>query len=305
MLFAVGLLAFAGLGFAQEDAHFRSDVSLVRVEAAVVDGSRLITGLKREDLLVFDKKQPQEVLHFSEDEEPLDIVLLFDVSGSMRGSVKKIAEATRAAFQQLMEGDRVAVMTFAGRTRLIAPLSADLDAASRAIHDEILAGKIRGGTRIYAGAREAARYLMKGRRERRRAVLVITDNEGQGAGRERAVVHDYWEADASLSAVVVKHGRGYTALRWYVRATAPHSLLLEQNVNGIVAKTGGEMIRSDDPASAFAEMIGRIRRRYCLYYRQPAAQPGEERGIRVELSPEAKARFPEARVMARSGYIAP
>jgi Ca-activated chloride channel homolog len=299
------LFLIAGALLAQELPEFRSDVSLVRVEVAVVDDSRLVTGLSKEDFRLSDQKQPQDIIHFSEDEEPLDIVLLFDVSGSMRGSVRRIAEAADAAFQHLMEGDRVAVMTFAGRTNVIAPLSPDFEAAARAIREEILNGGIRGGTRLFKGADDAARYLMKGRRERRRAVLIVTDNFGQGVGRERSVIRNYWEADASLNAVVVPQGKGMTALNWSVRLTNPHVMLMEQRVNGIVANTGGEMIRSDDPASAFSEMIGRIRRRYCLYYRQPPAQSGEERKVRVELSPGAKQRLPQARVLGKSGYIAP
>jgi VWFA-related protein len=271
----------------------------------VVDDSRLITGLTAKDFRLFDQKQRQEILHFSEDEEPLDIVLLFDVSGSMRPSVQKIAAAADAALRQLMEGDRVALMTFAGRTNLVALLSSDFEAAARAIQKEILSRRPRGGTRIYRGAFAAAQYLMKGKRERRRAVLIITDNLGQGVQRESTVVRNYWEADASLSAVVVKHGAAFTTLKWSMRVISPTFAITEQNINGIVAKTGGEMIRSDDPAGAFAEMIGRIRRRYCLYYRQPASAAGEERKIAVELTPEAKARHPEARVLARTGYIVP
>jgi VWFA-related protein len=305
MQWAAVLVLCACAALAQDVAEFKSDVSLVRVEAAVVDDSGLITGLKKDDFRLFDQKQRQDILHFSEDEEPLDIVLLFDVSGSMRQSVQKIAAAAETALQQLMEGDRVAVMTFAGRAKMIAPLSTNVEAAARTIREQILSRRPRGGTRIYRGASEAAQYLMKGKRERRRAVLIITDNVGQGVQRESTVVRNYWEADASLSAVVVKHGPGFTALKWSMRVISPTFAITEQNINGIVARTGGEMIHSDDPAGDFAEMIGRIRRRYCLYYRQPAAAAGEERKIAVELTPEAKARHREARVLARIGYIAP
>jgi len=70
----------------------------------------------------------------------------------------------------------------------------------------------------------------------------------------------------------------------------------------IAEKTGEDAIRCDDPAAAFSEMMHRIRIRYSLYYPMPEGKVGSFRSIRVELSPDAQTRFPEARVYARRGY---
>jgi len=52
-------------------------------------------------------------------------------------------------------------------------------------------------------------------------------------------------------------------------------------------------------------MMHRIRLRYSLYYSMPAAKPGEERQVKIELTPDALQRFPKARVRARKGYQVP
>jgi Mg-chelatase subunit ChlD len=222
----------------------------------------------------------------------------------MKAHIARIAGVSTAALRQLMQGDRVGIMTFAIRSQLVLPLTSDLDAAAEAIRERVLKGKIGGGTRILAGVHAAAGEFLSGPRERRRAVLVITDNEGQKSRREGTVVRALWEADATLSAVVVPP-RLNAALRWYVRIAAPQTMLLQERIGEVAQKTGGDAIRSEDPASAFTEMIGRIRRRYCLYYRQPESKPGETRSIQVELAGEAKEKMPKARVLSRYGYLVP
>src|SRR5712691_8736829 len=96
----------------QETPTFRSDVSLVRVDAEVTDGIRTLNGFRKEDFIVKDKGQPQQVLYFSQDEVPLDVILLFDISGSMRPHVERVAASASTALAELRPGDRVAIMTF-------------------------------------------------------------------------------------------------------------------------------------------------------------------------------------------------
>lgn len=70
---------------AQSQAVFRSETTLVRIDAEVVDGSgQPVETLAKEDFLMFDGGRPQELLHFSHQEEPLDVILLFDTSLSMK-----------------------------------------------------------------------------------------------------------------------------------------------------------------------------------------------------------------------------
>ena len=83
---------------------------------------------------------------------------------------------------------------------------------------------------------------------------------------------------------------------------APYALAMVGGVDHILEQTGGDKIRSEDPGSAFPEMMRRIRSRYSLYYSTPEGKPDSFRSIRVELSPDAQTRFPEARVYARRSY---
>ena len=64
---------------AQGQPTFRSDVTLVRVDAEVQQEGRVVEGLGKESFLVTDAGKPQRILHFGHQDEPLDVVLLFDV----------------------------------------------------------------------------------------------------------------------------------------------------------------------------------------------------------------------------------
>ena len=289
---------------AQRPPTFRAEVSLVHVDAEVtVKDGRILTGLSQDDFRVFDEGQAQVITGFLAEEQLLDLILLFDISSSMRSQVARIASAARDAFHELREGDRVSVMTFTSRATVVSPFTTDLESVEHDIRG-ILNRRFRGDTQIREGIYEAANYFLEnGRSQRRRAILIITDNFGGHKRSEAAVVSNLWEADAVLSGIVVPpwtpagvpNGRfGPIGGRIVARMFA--------GIDGIAQKTGGDALHSDDPGAALTQLMHRIRSRYSLYYRMPDGKPGAFRSIRVELAADAKARFPDARVTARRGY---
>ena len=290
---------------AQDTPEFRTGVSLVHVDIEVTDGSGPLAGLHKEVFMVTDNRVPQHVLYFSQDVQPLDLILLFDVSGSMLANVEKIAASSRLALNELHTGDRVAVMTFNSRSQVVAPFTDDLLAVARTINEEVLRGRFGGATYLLAAVDDAAQYfLQEARTERRRAVLILTDNYGQRSKRGSTVVHHLWEADAILSGLIVRSG-AETAINTARVVMNPLLLALQEGMEGVAAKTGGDTIKADDPRDAFRDAIRRIRLRYSLYYAMPQGKPGEQRKVKIELTSDALGHYPAARVRARDGYLMP
>lgn len=301
------LLLLAGaLAFAQDDVVFRSAVSLVHVDAEVTDATgSIVSGLAKEDFRIFDDRKEQPIVHFAAEEQPLDLILLFDVSGSMRAVVQGVAAAAKEGLQELRPGDRVSVMVFNTHSRVVAPFTEDLEAVERSIQNDILGLHFGGGTFIQSAVDDAAlRFLHEKKTERRRAVLIVTDNYGMRTRREESVVRDFWEADALLSGLIVRNPT-YQKIHTVGLILGPQRLAMEAGMKGIAQKTGGDALRSDDPGSAFRDAMHRIRARYGLYYGLPQAKPGAARVVHVELAPDAAKRYPKARVRARTGYIVP
>jgi len=290
---------------AQTTPTFRTEVALVHVDAEVVEDGRVLGGLGKDDFRVLDDGKPQPVLHFSAGEQALDLILLFDISGSMQAVVEAVAAAARQSLQELRAGDRVAVMVFNTQTREVAGFTEDLDAVQKTIEDDVLHLRFGGGTRIQDAVDDAAlRFMREKSSQRRRAVLIITDNMGVRTRREQSVVRDFWEADAMLSGLIVSN-KVFRAIRTVGVVLGPQNLLMEAGMKGIAEKTGGDAIGARDVGTAFQESMHRIRSRYSLYYAQPAGKPGTRRSIQVELARATAEQHPKARVRARTGYVVP
>jgi VWFA-related protein len=136
-----------------QDPVFRTEIALVKVDAEVAGKSGVIDGLRAEDFVVLDNGQPQAIRYFSQEEEPLDIVLLFDISDSMGPSIQKVAASARIAMSELRPGDRVAVMSFNTRVWTEAPFTADLDAVAARLIARIRSTRFSSSQTMKATAR--------------------------------------------------------------------------------------------------------------------------------------------------------
>ncbi len=184
---------------------FQAGVSQVRVDVEVFSRGHPVGKLLAQHFLVKDNGEPQKIVHVSQSEEPLDVILLFDVSGSMKTTVQRVAASSKKAMTHLHPGDRVAVMTFSSQPHLLAGFADQLSAVERTIEQDVLDQPFEGYTRIWDAVNESARvHFRQGHTGRRRAVLIITDNYGQkGKFDENTALESLWEADAILCGVIV------------------------------------------------------------------------------------------------------
>jgi von Willebrand factor type A domain len=230
-------------------------------------------------------------------------MVLLDVSGSMWPVLQRVSESARAACDQLRPGDRIGVAAFAVRGRILQPLTDNREEAERALGDFRKTG-LGTGTKIITGLDTVAKYLLsEPRQERRRAVLLITDNVGTRSVREDPVVRAFWEADAVVTGLEVSDpmARVSRVIKW----TSPTAIAMAQGADGVIRKTGGEMEKTGDAGKAFGEALHRLRTRYSIYYAPPAGRAGEEHRVKVTLSPAAAKAHPNARIRARAGYVMP
>ncbi len=91
----------------------RVETQLVSVPAVIKNSAgRPITGLRRDNFVVFEDGQPQSIANFGTTDAPFEIALLLDTSGSTREDVTLIREAAIAFINSLRSGDRVAIVAF-------------------------------------------------------------------------------------------------------------------------------------------------------------------------------------------------
>src|SRR3990167_1290990 len=68
----------------------RVEVPLVLVNVSVIDPyNRFVTGLDKGHFEIYEDRKPQKIMHFSTEDVPISVGLLFDASGSMSDKIDK------------------------------------------------------------------------------------------------------------------------------------------------------------------------------------------------------------------------
>jgi VWFA-related protein len=322
---AAGLLPAAG-----DEVVFRGGVSLVRVDAQVVDGNnRAITGLQAGDFVLLEQGRPQPIHNFGSENMPVDVLLLLDVSVSMRPHIQRIASAAHEAFRVLRPEDRVGIMVFDRSTRLRLPFRGSQQDVESEFQSLLRQEDFRGGTDITLGLLDAAGYVAREARPgARHAIIIVTDDQTEFDRDEDAVSHALVRADAVLSALIAPDamrnrwghgGGGQTSggiggpLGGIIfgrgrgsgsdRRSAPHTQ--SAGTSEIARSSGGDSMPLDD-ASSLENTLARIRQRYTLHFHLPeGVRPGQERNVKVELTDAACRRYPGAEVRYRRVYVTP
>jgi Ca-activated chloride channel family protein len=94
----------------------KSKVDLVLVPVTVTDPmNRLVTGLDKENFEVFEGKDRQEVRHFSAEDAPISLGVIFDMSGSMASKIERAREAVMDFFKTANPQDEFFLITFSER----------------------------------------------------------------------------------------------------------------------------------------------------------------------------------------------
>ncbi|MCX6624442.1 MAG: VWA domain-containing protein [Acidobacteria bacterium] len=209
-LSAIILAVSLAAGTDKPDVVFHSDVALVRVDAQVVDrNNRTITGLRQDDFVLLEEGRSQEIRNFARENMPVDIVLLFDVSRSMRSHVERITSAADRALRVLGPEDRVAIMVFDRQSRLRMGFRGDRQAVRSGLDAMLREENFEGGTDITRALLDAAQYIGRdGRRDARRAIVILTDDETERRRDVEAVSRALTSADAVLSALLAPNMTG-------------------------------------------------------------------------------------------------
>jgi len=271
------------------------------VDAQVTQDGNVITGLTAQDFVVRENDQIQPIVYFGREQEPLSLLLLFDVSGSMRKYVEQVANVARQALRYLRVKDRVAVMVFARDAYVRTDFTDDMSTIASQIREAASDESVGTATNINDALLTAATHMEeKSGDTGRKALLILTDNMGLNYKSPDAPVIDALNSSSTvMNAIVVGKGQRPSPLS---KGRAGNPDFTPPDVFTISEQTGGEAVNADAAGEAFSRMIERIRTRYSIHYKMPDSGTAGFRRIQVELTPSAKLRYPRAEVRARKGY---
>lgn len=277
-------------------ASLRSDTNLVLVPVSVCDPhNRPVTGLEKEHFRVLDDRVEQNITHFSMDDEPVAVGMVFDISGSMGSKLQKSRQAAAEFFRTSNTDDEFFLVQFNDQPKLVVPLTRNIEE----IQNQLTWAQSKGRTALL-DAIFLAMNEMKKSKMNRKALLVISDG-GDNSSRytESEVKNLVRENDVLIYAIgVFESGGG--RMRTSEEAGGPGLL------NDLCDQTGGRHLAADvSELPDIAAKIGvELRNRYVLGY-SPTSQARDGRYHTLQVKVVPPKGLPAMRPYFRRGYYAP
>ena len=280
---------------------FRSSAALVRIDTQVLRAGRPVGGLTASDFRVLDEGQPVPLAGFGQDREAIQVILLFDVSGSMSKILVEMATTAGKALASLQPEDQVAVLVFGRRMLPLLDPTADRRAAARMIQESPLDRDVGAGSNLNGAILETMDWLgTQPPFAGRRALIVLTDNKGMHyQAPDEKVLRALAGMDVTLNAIVSPDARPPKPVPPGVDANPDFTPL---DVFKLARETGGDVFRADRAGGRFVEMMERVRLRYDLAIRPQPGPEGAFRRLEVQLTDAARARLGRVEIRARTGY---
>jgi VWFA-related protein len=147
---------------------------LMRFTASVTDrNGRAIGGMRESDFTVWENGIERRVTNVAPANEPFNLVLLLDVSGSVEERMDFIRKAARDFLRATSPQDRISIISFRDDIQVISDFSTDRQMLSRKL-DEIDAG---GGTALYDALGYILSEPLRHLRGERTAIVVMSDGD--------------------------------------------------------------------------------------------------------------------------------
>lgn len=170
-------------GTQRTDDKIQLKAKLVSLTVTVSDRyGRFVTGLGKKNFDVFDDGVRQEIAHFSDEDAPLTLGIIYDVSGSMGDLTSRSFQTLRSFFETSHQEDEYFIIAFNDRAKLVQ----DFTTSPSEIMSRVIFVKAKGSTALYDGVYLGIEKARQGRHQKR-ALLIISDGEENSSrynGRE-------------------------------------------------------------------------------------------------------------------------
>ena len=278
-------------------ARFNADATLVLIPVTATDAAnRFVIGLQKQDFRLLEDGAEQVIAHFSGEDAPLSVGIVFDISGSMDNKLRISRQAAVQFLKTMNPGDEAFLVAFGDHPRLVAGFTSKVGE----IQNELMA-LAPGGLTALLDAAELALQEMKKARNPRKAILIVSDggdnNSRYSSSQIQSLVR---EADVQLFAMGVFEPAIFIGM---TKEEISGPRLLSE----IAEQTGGRVFAATDPNDlpSVATRIGiELRNQYVLAYApKNASKDGKYRKVEVQVAQPSG--LSGLKLHWRLGYYAP
>jgi Ca-activated chloride channel homolog len=265
-------------------------LSLVALPLIVTDRrGKFVSGLHRENFLVFEDRQLQDIAALSEEDQPMTVGLIVDRSESVRWRHRELTETAICFLESINPVNELFLVIFNRQASVYLPMNVPFKSNLELWKATVQQAPSEGETALYDAMLLAMNQVKCGIHERK-ALVVISGGEDNASHATLQQVLSVAQRNSVIiySLAIVAFGQ-----------TGSDPDFLKQ----LAAITGGKahIINSADKFAGIGSMLAReLHQQYTLIYASSSLNQGVFHTLRVEVrSPEHKALF----VRTRSGYM--
>jgi Ca-activated chloride channel homolog len=277
--------------------NLRVDTTLVQIPVAVTDSqNRFVLGLQKEDFHIVEDGVEQTVAHFSGEDAPLSVGLVFDESGSMDYKLRTSQAAVVHFLKTMNTDDEAFLVEFNESAKLSVPFTSHTEEIENALKK----AQPNGLTALLDATQTALAEMKKARNSRKAIVIISDGGDNHSKYTANQIESLVREADVQIYAMGVFEPT--LSLGLPTEEVSGPRLLSE-----IATQTGGRAfaaaLTSDLPSVA-ARIAVELRNQYVIgYYPKNSSTDGKYRKVEVKLAQPSGVSALKAHW--RLGYYAP
>ena len=269
-------------------------MNLVLLPVTITDlTNRPVTGLEKDNFKVFEGNEPQEIRHFSGEDMPVSLGVIFDTSGSMSSKFDRAREAIVEFFETANPQDEFFMIAFSDKPQELS----DFTSSVEDIQGKLLYTMPKGRTALLDAIYFGVSKMMKAKYQRKALLIISHGGDNRSRYTEGEIKSLVKEGDALIYAIGIYDHYFPTE----------EERLGPQLLDDIARPTGGRAFAVDNPndLADVATKIGiELRNQYVLGYRpKTLVRDGKWHKVKVKLVPPKG--LPPLQVHAKAGYYAP
>lgn len=277
------------------------NVDLVLMYTSVFDkNNRFVGDLKKDNFKVFEDGIEQSIASFTQEDVPISMGILMDLSGSMRGKIDQVNKAALAFIRASNPQDQVFLIGFNEEVELLQDYTSDIDEVTDSLENIV----VTGGTAVYDAIHLGVQKAQSGVKAKK-AIVVITDGEDRDSYYKLdELVSKVQESDVQVFCIGFLNAAPEKGLfgRW--SKTAPEKA--HDALERISEETGGKAFfpsKVTDIHSIVSEIASELRSQYSIgYFSSNAARDGSFRRVKIEIRGLDDSK---RQLRYRRGYYAP
>jgi Ca-activated chloride channel family protein len=300
LVLALVSLALGSTLFAQDATPAGPTVELSMI---VTDSAKKsIDKVQTEDIHVIEDKVEQKVLSVQRDRRPVDCVIAIDSSGSLRSLRPVTLEAAKVIIMNRRPEDEILVMRFISSDKI--QKMVDFTGDERALLTALTQIRTEGGESavidaLYIAASNAFTDAQKTGKDRRKAVVIITDGEDRNSRfNQDALIKMLRQSDVQVFALGLvadlDNVSGLTRKSPRERA--------EQLLKTVTSETGGRVFfpsTKTELIDSIAQIIADLHGQFRLTYQSSNGAQKGFRKVEVKLN---SANGEKLKAIVRPGY---